>query len=137
MRDRHVSPTGEFGTGKRRDLGRDRRLAHGEDFRDRMIDRREQVRDELGVRPHECRVVVGLGVVGAKDEPFEVVDVGVEPVGTRPSEDRPCRLRRQGRVQQQLPEPARTGERHRPDEPALITDDRPRQTEVLSEAHRR
>ncbi len=69
----------------RRDSVGTRRLADREDLRDRVPDRRDEVRHELGAGAQERRVVVGMRVVGPDDEPLEVVDVRVEPVGERPA----------------------------------------------------
>jgi hypothetical protein len=83
-----------------------------------VVDRRKEVRDELGVGTHERRVVIGLRIVCAKDEPLEVVHVRVEAMPARPFEDRACRFGRQRRMEEEFPEPAGVGERHRPDQPA-------------------
>ena len=87
MADRHVGAPREVGPGERRELARQRRLAHRQDLRDRVPDRAGEVRHELGPGAHERAVVVGVGIVRPEDEPLEVVEVRVHPVGAGPLDD--------------------------------------------------
>ena len=48
----------------------------------------------------------------------------IEPVCPRPLDDLASNLRRDGRVDEEATEALRAGLRHRPDEPALVADDR-------------
>ena len=65
-----------------------------------------EVVDELGPGAHERRVVVGVRVVLAEDEAFEVVHVGVEPIGHRPRHDVARDVCGERQVDQQLAEAA-------------------------------
>ncbi len=136
MADRHVGPTREVGPRDQRELARQRRLADRQDLGDRVPDRAGEVRHELGASAHERAVVVGVGIVGAQDEPFQVVEVRVHPVGAGPFHDLASDLGPDRGVHEQAPEPLRSIVGHRPDEPTLVADDGPGQAQVAGEAER-
>ena len=99
--DRDLGPTGEQGTREWRDLGRERRLAGAHHLGDRMPDRRDQVVLEPRAGPHERGVFVGARIVRADDEPLEVVEMRVEPLGASPDDDLARDLGRQRGVHEQ------------------------------------
>ena len=136
MADGHVGTAGEMGAGERRDLGRERRLARAHDLGDRVGDRGDQVVLHARRHAHERPVLVGARVVGADDEPLEVVDVRVEPVGSGPADDLPRDRGRHRRVDQEATGPGRAGDRHLPDQGALVADDRRVELELAREPHR-
>ena len=100
-------------------------------------DRFQQVRNELRAGTHERGVVVGAWVVGAQDEALKVVDVRVQAVVARPLHDLARDIGLDRRVEQQLAEPTGVDLRHRPDEAALVADDRSGQAELAREAQGR
>ena len=114
MADGHIGTPGEMGTGQRRHLGRERRLAGAHDLRDRVRDRRDQVVFQARRHAHERRVFIGARVVGADDEPLEVVHVRVQPVLAHPRRRSPARPRRAAACG---PASARAGSSRRPASP--------------------
>ena len=93
--DRHVGPAGEVAAAASGAIS----VGSGGSptaitFVTGCADRAARSGDQLGARAQERRVVVGARVVGAEDEPLEVVDVRVEPVlATRPARRRRARGR--------------------------------------------
>ena len=135
--DRHVGKAGEPHARQRCDLGRERRLAVAHDLRDRVADRRDEVVLAVGRVTHERRVLVGERVVGADDEPLEMVDVRVEAMLARPDDDLACDRRRQRRVDEH---PARAAADVAAGisrmSAALVADDRRDEVELPREAQR-
>ncbi len=100
-----------------------------------MDGRGDDVGHELGSGAHELRVVIGPWIVGAQDEPLEMVDVRIEPDRPSPDEHVACRGRVQRSVEQQTAQAIGAGRGHVPDEAALVADDRRGQPELAREAH--
>ena len=75
----------------------------GEDLRDRVDDGLDEVRHELGASAHERRIVVGIRVIVAEDEPLEMIEVRIQAVLAGPGDDPPGGIRRSGRVRSSRP----------------------------------
>ena len=103
-------------------------------FETGRVDPGDEIVDDDCPATEERRVVLGARIVGADDEPLEVIDMRVEPDRAGPLDHLPRRSRGERSMEQQATEVFVARLRDRPNQGALVGDDRVAHAELAGEA---